>query len=77
MVYAAAEAYRVTGRQEYLDLARKIALWFVSNNDAGKPMYSQLNGMTYDGIVSEDRINLNSGAESTIEGLMVMQLNLL
>jgi hypothetical protein len=77
MVYAAAEAYRVTGRQEHLELARKIALWFVSDNDVGKPMYSQLNGMTYDGIVSGDRINLDSGAESTIEGLMVIQMNLL
>jgi hypothetical protein len=33
-------------------------------------MYNPSNGITFDGIISEDEVNMNSGAESTIEALL-------
>jgi hypothetical protein len=42
-------------------------------NVSGKQMYDPSNGRCFDGINSEDD-NLNSGAESTIEALLSMQM---
>ncbi|MGE5401107.1 MAG: hypothetical protein ACM3S2_11935 [Ignavibacteriales bacterium] len=49
-----------------------IACWFLGKNAAGKPMYDEKTGRCYDGIVSEGKINYNSGAESTIEALLAL-----
>ena len=35
-------------------------------------MYNPSNGMNYDGIISKEKINMNSGAESTIEALLTL-----
>ena len=73
MIYATLEAYEVTGNVKYLKMAEKIASWFTGSNPAGAVMYDRATGRCYDGIIDEENINLNSGAESTIEALLSMQ----
>ena len=73
MVYAASEAFRVTGDKRYFALATRLRAWFFGQNDAARIIYDQESGRTYDAINSATEINLNSGAESTIEGLLVLQ----
>jgi hypothetical protein len=72
MVYAASEAFRVTKDQRYLALSARLKSWFLGQNDAATIIYDQDSGRTYDGIISATEINMNSGAESTIEGLLVI-----
>jgi hypothetical protein len=74
MVSAAAEAFRITGQQKYADIAGHFAAWFFGNNVAGKQMYSLTTGRCFDGINGPASVNINSGAESTIEALFAMQL---
>jgi hypothetical protein len=71
MVFAAIEANRITGDRKYLRLASDLKAWFLGNNPAGSAMYNASNGLIFDGIIDESNINLDSGAESTIEGLLV------
>jgi hypothetical protein len=73
MVYAASEAFRVTNDQKYLALSERLKSWFFGQNDAARIIYDQESGRTYDAIVSVTEINMNSGAESTIEGLLAIQ----
>ena len=73
MVFAATEAYRLTGQDKYADIAGHLAAWFLGANDAGQNMYSVTTGRCYDGISSSTSVNLNSGAESTIEALFTME----
>jgi hypothetical protein len=73
MVFAAAEAYHETGQAKYADMAGHLAAWFLGNNVTGMDMYVSSNGIGYDGISSSTSINMNSGAESTIESLMTME----
>ena len=74
LVSAAAEAYRVTNQAKYADIAGHLAAWFFGANDAGKQMYSPVTGRGFDGIQSPASINVNSGAESTIEALLTMEI---
>jgi hypothetical protein len=74
MVSAAAEAYRITQKDKYADLAGHLAAWFLGANDAQANMYSTDTGRGYDGIQSSSSVNRNSGAESTIEALLAMQI---
>jgi len=74
MVSAAAEAYRLTNNEKYADLAGHLAAWFLGANDAGKIMYSVTTGRCFDGINSSSSVNNNSGAESTIEALLAMEI---
>jgi hypothetical protein len=53
-------------------LAALNASWFFGANRAGAPMYSPATGITFDGLEADGRINRNSGAESTIHGLLTM-----
>lgn len=73
MVYACAEAYRITGKEKYLGMAKEAAAWFAGKNPAGKVMWDPATGRCFDGIVSNKEINMNSGAESTIEALLSLQ----
>jgi hypothetical protein len=73
MVFAAAEAYKETGQAKYADLAGHLAAWFLGANDAGISMYSISTGICYDGLSAGGNVNLNSGAESTIEALLTME----
>ncbi|NQX34966.1 hypothetical protein [Herbiconiux sp. VKM Ac-2851] len=54
------------------DLAGVQAAWFFGLNPAAEPMYDPATGVTYDGIQPDGSINRNSGAESTIHGLLSM-----
>ncbi|WP_147795724.1 hypothetical protein [Cellulomonas sp. Y8] len=48
--------------------------WFFGANPAGVPVYDPATGVTFDGVETDGRVNRNSGAESTIHGLLAMQL---
>ena len=47
---------------------------FLGANDAGTIMYSTSTGICFDGIRSATSVNKNSGAESTIEALLTMEI---
>ena len=72
MIFAAIEAYRLTGKSKYADIAGHLSAWFFGANDVGKNMYSLTTGRCFDGLSSPTSININSGAESTIEALLSM-----
>ncbi len=55
-----------------LRLAAFAASWFFGANRAGQAVYDPATGVTRDGIGADGKINPNSGAESTIEGLLAM-----
>jgi len=46
--------------------------WYFGMNKAGEPVYDPATGVTYDGVQADGSINRNSGAESTIHGLLSM-----
>lgn len=48
--------------------------WFFGQNAAGVPVYDPATGVTFDGVQPDGTVNRNSGAESTIHGLLTMQL---
>jgi len=60
------------GRGPAATLAGLHAAWFFGANRAGEPMYDPATGVTFDGLEADGRINRNSGAESTIHGLLTM-----
>ena len=70
MVFSLLEAFNITSDTSYAVQAGKIAKWFIGKNPAGEVMYNPHTGIFYDGIENENLINKNSGAESTIEGLL-------
>jgi len=74
MVWACIAAYFNTDNVKYLHRAEEIASWLVGNNIAGQKMFDPYSGRCYDGIISPSEINLNSGAESTVEALLTMQV---
>jgi hypothetical protein len=61
-----------TGKDAARDLAGIFGAWYFGANPAGEPMYDPATGRTFDGISAEGTINRNSGAESTIHGLLSM-----
>ena len=73
MVFASDEAWRITGKEHYRTVARRFASWLTGNNVAHRALYDPASGRVADGIEARDKINPNSGAESTLEGLMVLQ----
>lgn len=72
MVFALLEAYNITLDSSYALKAGQIAQWFVGKNPACAIMYNPHSGIFYDGIENENLVNKNSGAESTIEGLLAL-----
>jgi hypothetical protein len=69
---------RATGRPALATLAGVAGSWFFGNNRAGAPMYDPSTGVTYDGIDVPGEpdgrgvVHRDSGAESTIHGLLAM-----
>ena len=61
-----------TGRGAASGLAGIVAAWYFGANPAGESMYDPATGRTFDGISGSGSINRNSGAESTIHGLLSM-----
>jgi hypothetical protein len=53
-------------------VATFVGAWYFGANRAGVAMYDTATGRTYDGISAEGVVNRNSGAESTIHGLLSM-----
>lgn len=72
MVFAALKTYEITNEKVYLDIAVQSAMWFFGKNSSNKNMYDINTGVVFDGINDSKTINKNSGAESTIEALLVM-----
>ena len=72
MVLAATEAHRVTGEVRYRQLAEQLSAWFAGANPVERPMYDPATGRAFDGIVSAEKVNANSGAESTVETLFAL-----
>ncbi|MCC6803946.1 MAG: hypothetical protein IT319_13770, partial [Anaerolineae bacterium] len=72
LVQTYAALYRATGDEKYARYAGLAGSWYFGNNMAGVPMYDPETGRVFDGINGPVswRVNRNSGAESTIEGLM-------
>ena len=66
---AAADLTSSTG---FLTLAGVAAGWFFGANTSGRATYDPATGATFDGVEVDGRINANSGAESTIHGLLAM-----
>ncbi|MCM3778739.1 hypothetical protein [Microbacterium hydrocarbonoxydans] len=72
---AGALAAAAAGGGEGLRLIAGLAAgWFFGANTAGQPVYDPATGVTFDGVETDGRINRNSGAESTIHGLLTMLL---
>ncbi len=55
-------------------LAGIAAGWFFGQNTAGVAVYHPATGVTNDGVAADGTVNQGSGAESTIHGLLTMQL---
>lgn len=59
-----------TGSAAFSALAGMQAAWFFGANHAGARMYDPSTGVTFDGLQPDGTVNRNSGAESTIHGLL-------
>jgi len=66
---AVAEAAHAPGLRK---LAGNAASWYFGNNDSGAATYDPATGRTFDGVEAGGKVNRNSGAESTIHGLLTM-----
>ncbi|MET4053730.1 hypothetical protein ABID81_003111 [Frigoribacterium sp. PvP054] len=53
-------------------IAAVAASWYFGTNRSGAPVYDRATGVTYDGVQADGTVNRNSGAESTIHGLLSM-----
>lgn len=69
MVEAAADAYRATGNETYLKIARRAFNWFTGKNTINTPVANISEGSCCDGI-QEEGLNMNKGAEATISFCM-------
>ena len=66
---AVADATRSSGLKKVAALE---ASWYFGTNKSGEPTYNPATGVTYDGVQADGTVNHNSGAESTIHGLLSM-----
>jgi hypothetical protein len=66
---AVAEA---SGSEAFDELAAVQAAWYFGANRSAARMYDPATGVTYDGLQPDGTVNRNSGAESTIHGLLSM-----
>ena len=73
-IFGAAQAYKTTKDVRYKVQAEKLFKWFTGNNPAGINMYDAATGRGYDGISNAEFVNYNSGAESTVEALLALQM---
>jgi hypothetical protein len=74
MIWALTEAFKVTRKESYLETAIETAQWFIGKNYAKAAIYDSATGRGYDGFNSPVEVNMNSGAESTIEALLALQV---
>ena len=64
--------YEATRNEEYLVMAGLAASWLLGDNVLGRSVYDQVSGRCYDGIRDSSTMNMNAGAESTIEALYAL-----
>ena len=69
---ACERAWLITGDRRWREATLRCGEWLVGSNDSHVDMYEPANGATFDGLM-EGKANANSGAESTIAGLAVLQ----
>ena len=62
-------AYSITKNKKYYENAVLAFNWFLGKNHLKQMIYNEITGGCYDGL-SKNSINLNQGAESTIEYLI-------
>ncbi len=74
MIFACLEAFEQTGDSVYAKKAMEFSGWFFGRNISHSQMYDFSTGICFDGIDEENGVNRNSGAESTIEALLSMQM---
>lgn len=75
-LYSGIQAFAdLSGEIRYQRYAARIFKWFDGDNPAQIRMYWPETGVTFDGIDEDKTVNRNSGAESTIEGLLAHQRN--
>ena len=72
MVWASLKGYQITGSAALRRQAVDIGCWLLGKNITGKPLYHPGTGRCFDGITGSNKINMNSGAESTIEALLTI-----
>jgi hypothetical protein len=61
-----------TGSSAFTDLAAVQGAWFFGLNRSLGPVYDPATGVVFDGVQADGSVNSNSGAESTIHGLLAM-----
>lgn len=69
---AAMRAWEATGDQRWLGEVHRAADWLLGANDTHTALYDPDTGAGHDGLTPQG-INLNSGAESTIAAILVLQ----
>jgi hypothetical protein len=74
MVFANVKAWQISRDTAYLQQAVDLSLWLFKQNPAKAQMYFPATGIAFDGIDSPTKVNKNSGAESTIEALLTLQM---
>lgn len=74
LVFANVQAWQISRDEKYLQRAVDFTLWLFKKNPADAQMYYPATGIAFDGIDSQEKVNKNSGAESTIEALLTLQL---
>lgn len=72
MIWASLEAYHYSKKEKYMTLATALAQWLQGQNDAKSIIYHPNTGICYDGIIGNNKVNKNSGAESAIECLLIL-----
>lgn len=69
---ACERAWLITGEPRWRSVLIRCGEWLMGRNDTGAQMYDPASGSTSDGLM-RNGTNANSGAESTISGLAVLQ----
>jgi len=69
IVEAAAEAFKITGEEKYLDAAQTAFEWFHGKNTQNVTLYNAKKDTCHDGV-TPNGLNQNQGAESTLSYYM-------
>lgn len=72
LILAAAAAFSVTEDAGYRRAAESAYGWFLGDNEIGTPVADIVTGGCHDGL-TEDHVNLNQGAESTLMWLTAVE----
>lgn len=67
------ELYRATGEEKYKKMALQAFGWYLGDNPPQVRIYDERTGRCFDDIIDADKVNRNSGAESTIEALLAIE----